>query len=87
MKTFFKIIILYLIISTLVISCAKKTLTLDEKTSMKTLLKASDEEITELIIKEASEKANITAEDISVEYILRDKETQTIIVKSKIKED
>lgn len=87
MKTFFKIIILYLVISTLAISCAKKQLSLDEKTSMKTLLKASDEEITELVIKEASEKANITAEDISVEYILRDKETQTIIVKSKIKED
>ena len=67
----------------LAVSCAKKPLTLDENTSMKTLLKASDEEIKELVLKEAAEKANVPTENISVEYILRDEKSQAIAVKVK----
>lgn len=51
---------------------------------MKTLLKANDEEIKDLIIKEAKEKANIAEENIDVEYILRDEKTQVIATKIKI---
>jgi hypothetical protein len=51
---------------------------------MRTLLNSSDEEITDLVIKEASEKANLDSEDLSIEYILRDKENQAIAVKMKI---
>ncbi|WP_407427793.1 hypothetical protein [Treponema sp.] len=52
-------------------------------TSMKTLLKASDEEITELVVKEATNEANLSAEDIDIEYILRDAKSQAIAVKIK----
>jgi len=45
MKTIFAILIG---ITLLLVGCSKKSLTLDENTSMKALLKASDEEITEL---------------------------------------
>ena len=83
----FRFLILLLGVSLLIFSCSKKTLTLDDDTSMKTLLKASDKEISELVKKEAAEEGNIDAENIEIEYILRDKETQTIVVKSKIKED
>ena len=51
---------------------------------MKTLLKASDSEITELIKKEAKEKCNISEENLEVEYILRDEKTKTIAGKLKI---
>lgn len=67
-------------------SCSKKPLTLDKETSMKTLLKASDDEITELVIKEATEKGNLSEENIDVEYILRDEKSQAIAVKLKINE-
>lgn len=64
-------------------ACEKKPLTLDENTSMKTLLKASDEEITELVLKEAAEKANMSADDVTVEYILRDDNGKALAVKLK----
>jgi alpha-D-ribose 1-methylphosphonate 5-triphosphate synthase subunit PhnI len=61
--------------------CGKQPLTLDENTSMKALLRASDEEITELVMREVAEKMDLSAEDISVEYILRDKDSQALAVK------
>jgi len=60
-------------------------LTLDENTSMKTLLTASDKEITELVMREIEEKMDMSAEDVSVEYILRDNDSQAMAVKVKIK--
>lgn len=81
MNSFLKIFIIVLAASLLVVSCAKKPLTLDEETSMKTLLKASDEDITDLVVREVAEQANLSAEDISVEYILRDEKSQAIAVK------
>ena len=86
MEKCFKFFILSFAVPLLVVSCAKKPLTLDDTTSMKTLLKASDKEITELVIKEAAEKGDINPKDLNIEYILRDKESQTIVVKSKINE-
>ncbi len=74
------------ILSVFFFSCEKKPLTLDDETSMKTLLKASDKEITELVIKEAKEKGNISEEKLEVEYILRDEKSQAIAVKLKINE-
>jgi alpha-D-ribose 1-methylphosphonate 5-triphosphate synthase subunit PhnI len=68
-------------VTLLVAGCSKKPLTLDENTSMKTLLKASDEEITELVMKEVAEKMKLSADDVSVEYILRDKDSQALAVK------
>lgn len=65
----------------LVAGCRKQPLTLDENTSMKTLLRASDEEITELVLREVEEKMDLSAEDISIEYILRDKDSQALAVK------
>lgn len=59
---------------------------LDKETSMKTLLKASDDEITELIKKEAQERGDISENQLDVEYILRDEKTQAIVVKLKILE-
>jgi len=61
-------------------------LTLDENTSMNTLLKASDKEITELVMREIEEKMNIPSKDVSVEYILRDNDSQAMAVKVKIKQ-
>ncbi|MGP1586713.1 MAG: hypothetical protein ACTTHG_00030 [Treponemataceae bacterium] len=87
MKKLLKFLIIGFALSILIFSCEKKPLTLDDETSMKTLLKASDNEIKELVIKEASEKANICADNIDVEYILRDEKSQTIVVKSKVKKD
>ena len=84
MNRIFEVLITAFVISTFFFSCAKKPLTLDKDTSMKTLLKASDEEITELIVKEAKEKGNISEEDLDVEYILRDEKSQAIAVKLKI---
>lgn len=84
MKGLFKYLIFGFAVALLIVSCTKKPLTLDEETSMKTLLNASDKEITDLVIKEASEKADLSSEDITVEYILRDKDTQAIAVKMKI---
>lgn len=86
MEKCFKFFILSFVMPLLVVSCAKKPLTLDDTTSMKTLLKASDKEITELVIKEAAEKGDINPKDLNIEYILRDKESQTIVVKSKMNE-
>lgn len=60
------------------LSCTKKPLTLDKETSMKTLLKATDSEITEIIKKEAKEKCNILEESLEIEYILHDEKTKTI---------
>lgn len=79
-----KFLTLSFVISVLFFSCAKKPLTLDA--SMKTLLKASDKDITELVLKEAAEKGNIPEENLNVEYILRDEQSQTIAVKLKINE-
>jgi len=61
-------------------------LTLDESTPMRALLSASDEQITELVKNETVTKMGISAEDISVEYILRDNDSQTMAVKFKVKE-
>lgn len=83
MKRFFKFTEIAFAVSVLLISCEKKPLTLDNQTSMKTLLKASDEEITELVVKEATKEANLSAEDIDIEYILRDAKSQAIAVKIK----
>jgi alpha-D-ribose 1-methylphosphonate 5-triphosphate synthase subunit PhnI len=68
-------------VTLLVVGCSKRPLTLDENTSMKDLLRASDEEITELVMREISEKMDLSAEDVSVEYILRDKDSQALAVK------
>ena len=68
-------------VTLLMVGCSKQPLTLDENTSMKTLLRASDEEITELVMREVAEKADLSAEDVSVEYILRDKDSQALAVK------
>lgn len=84
MNGFFKFFTICFAVSTLAVSCAKKLLTLDNNTSMKTLLKANDEEIKELIVKEATEKANIPEENINVEYILRDEKAQVIATKIKV---
>lgn len=81
MNRFLKIFIIVFVASLLVVSCAKKPLTLDEETSMKTLLEASDEDITDLVIREVAEQANLSAEDISVEYILRDEKNKALAVK------
>jgi hypothetical protein len=70
----------------LMVGCSKKPLTLDENTQMKTLLRASDEQITELAINEAVKEMGISAEDISVEYVLRDNNSQAIAVKFNIKQ-
>lgn len=45
---------------------------------MKTLLKATDSEITEIIKKEAKEKCNILEESLEIEYILHEEKTKTI---------
>lgn len=84
MNRFFKFLTICFAVSTIVVSCTKKPLTLDDSTSMKTLLKANDEEIKDLIVKEAKEKANISEENIDVEYILRDEKTQVIATKIKV---
>jgi alpha-D-ribose 1-methylphosphonate 5-triphosphate synthase subunit PhnI len=68
-------------VTLLVVGCSKQPLTLDENTSMKDLLRASDKEITELVMREVSEKMDLSAEDVSVEYILRDKDSQALAVK------
>lgn len=86
MKKYLKLLILGFIASTLAVSCAKKPLTLDDETSMKTLLNANDKQITELVKKEAAERGNINAENLDIEYILRDKQNNVIVVKSKINE-
>ena len=86
MKRFLKFMVLTCFVSIIFISCEKKPLTLDENTSMKTLLKASDKEITELVINEAKKMANISSEDLTVDYILRDTENQAIAVKVLIEE-
>lgn len=83
MNKLFIFLTMFFLASMFFVSCAKKPLTLDDETSMKTLLNASDKEITDLVIKEASEKQNLSSEDISVEYILRDKKNQAIVVKIK----
>ncbi len=84
MKRFYNFLIVFGVVSIFVISCAKKPLTLDNETSMKTLLKASDDEIAELVMEKASKIPNVSTEEIEIEYILRDKENQAIVVKSKI---
>ena len=83
MKKLSVIIALIFTVSVIFISCEKKQLTLDKETPMKRLLKASDEEITELVVREAKEKVNLSDEDINIEYILRDEKSQAIAVKIK----
>lgn len=86
MKKF--LILLIICLSVIVyISCEKKPLTLDDETPMKALLKANDKEITDLVLKEVNEKAGVSEEDVSVEYILRDEKSQAIAVKIKINEE
>lgn len=82
MRTIFGILISAILLA----GCSKKPLTLDEDTSMKTLLRASDEQITELAINEAVKEMDISPEDISIEYILRDSDSQAIAVKLNIKQ-
>lgn len=84
MDKFFKLLAISFVSVILFVSCTKKPLTLDDETSMKTLLKASDSEVTELIMKEAAEKGNIPEEDLEVEYILRDEKNQAMAVKLKV---
>lgn len=84
MDKFFKLLAISFVSVILFVSCEKKPLTLDDETSMKTLLKASDSEVTELIMKEAAEKGNIPEEDLEVEYILRDEKSQAMAVKLKV---
>ena len=83
MNKLFKLLIIT-IITILFLSCTTKVLTLDETTSMRTILNAKDSEITELIIKEAKEKGDISEEDIKVEYIIKDKKNEAIAVKLNI---
>lgn len=83
MNRFFVILTIAFVLSPLFFSCSKKPLTLDKETSMKTLLKASDDEITELVIKEATTKGGLSKENIDIEYILRDEKSQAIVVKLK----
>lgn len=83
MNKLFKLLIIT-IITILFLSCTKKALTLDETTSMKTILNAKDSEITELIIKEAKEKGDLSEENVKVEYIIRDKKNEAIAVKLNI---
>ena len=73
-------------VTLLVVGCSKQPLTLDENTSMKTLLKANDKDITELVMREIEEKMDMSSEDVSVEYILRDNDSQTMAVKVRIKQ-
>lgn len=87
MKHIYIILTIAFIASAGLISCAKKPLTLDEQTSMKTLLKANDKEITDLVLKEISEETELNAEDVNVDYILRDEENKAIAVKIKINKD
>ena len=75
-----------LTIITLIAACNKQPLTIDENTPMKTLLKASDEQITELAINEAAKEMDISPEDVSVEYILRDNKSQVMAIKLNIKQ-
>jgi hypothetical protein len=84
MDKFFKLLAISFVSVILFVSCEKKPLTLDDETSMKTLLKASDSAVTELIMKEAAEKGNIPEEDLEVEYILRDEKNQSMAVKLKV---
>lgn len=84
MDKFFKLLAISFVSVIFFVSCEKKPLTLDDETSMKTLLKASDSEVTELIMKEAAEKGNIPEEDLEVEYILRDEKNQAMAVKLKV---
>jgi uncharacterized lipoprotein YajG len=80
-----RIFLVFLMGITLISGCSKQPLTLDESTSMKTLLKASDEQITKLVIDEATTRMDISAESISIEYILRDRGSQAMVVKLNIK--
>ena len=86
MNKILKLLPIFFILVTLLVSCSKKPLTLDNETSMNTLLKASDAEITEVIKKSANEKGVIPEENLEVEYILRDEKSQAIAVKLKIQE-
>ena len=76
-----KIILGILISVTLMIGCSKKPLTLDESTPMEALLRASDEQITELVVNEVAAEMGISAESISVDYILRDNDSQAMAVR------
>jgi hypothetical protein len=70
----------------IIVGYSKKPLTLDERTPIKTLLEASDEQIIELVINEAVTEMGISAESILVEYILRDNDSQAMAVKLNIKQ-
>ena len=82
MKSIFGILLSVALLS----SCTKQPLTLDESTPMKTLLRANDAQITELVINEAVNEMGISAEDVSVEYILRDNKSQAMVVKLNVKD-
>ena len=73
-------------VTLLVVGCSKQPLTLDENTSMKTLLRANDKDITDLVMREIEEKMDMSSEDVSVEYILRDNDSQAMAVKVRIKQ-
>jgi hypothetical protein len=79
-------LLLFLVSISFVVGCSKQPLTLDESTPMRALLRASDEQITELVINEATTRMDIPAESISVEYILRDNGSQAMAVKLNIKQ-
>jgi len=72
-------------VTLLLVGCSKQPLTLDENTSMRTLLRASDKEISELVLREIEEKMDMSSEDVSIEYILRDNDSQALAVKVRIK--
>lgn len=86
MKRFLRFSTMAFAVAMLFASCEKKPLTLDEETSMKTLLKASDNDIKELVVKEVTKQVDIPEENINIEYILRDEKSQTLVVKTKIEE-
>jgi len=81
-----RIILGFFMCITLMVGCSKKPLTVDENSPMNVLLKASDEQITELVINKAVTEMDISPENISVEYILRDKDSQAMAVKLNIKQ-
>lgn len=67
-------------------ACGKKNVALDENSSMKTLLRANDESITEYAFKEA-QKMGVSSEKISIEYILRDEKNEVVAVKMHMNEE
>ena len=66
MKKLIKFLSITFFIFCLFLSCSKKPLTLDENTSMKTLLNATDSEITELALQEAEKTGMVEREQVEI---------------------